>query len=113
VGKDKHIRMTIEDDTHAVNIGKAGAKNLTWYRDDGNEGSPILQGLIFDDCVFDVNVSSITFNQCIFRGTNIMKMRNTSILSVTNCSGTQYYTTKAPSETGSTNPTYILNQYIS
>lgn len=86
-------------------------EDVTIYHDDGGFGAtPTFANLTFKDVFFDFKVDSVTFSKCVFRGSNIFKMR-TGNLYLNSITGTAYYTTISAIQTG-TNPIEILTSNI-
>jgi len=86
-------------------------EDVTITHDDGGFGAtPTFANLTFKDVYFDFRVDSVTFSNCVFRGTNIFKMR-TGNLYLNSITGTTYYTTVSAITTGD-NPEEIVTSNI-
>jgi hypothetical protein len=84
-GINQNIYAYIQDESVTITEGTSIVENLTMYMT-GGSGTPVYNGIIFKDCFFDLNVTSITFVNCHFRGVNTVKL-NAGTATYTTCKG--------------------------
>jgi len=86
-GKNQNVELYVGDDTYTIGVlGRSIIENVTLtLEDDG--ATPVFQNFVFKDVIFKMEVASLSFVNCEFRGHCIVKNVDGSIVFDENTKG--------------------------